>query len=75
MSSFPPHMKMALGRKNYYAQKGQMPMTKMGTAYLVRQAMLEAEDYRKSLEAYEREKKKNPAATPPPRELKKEAML
>lgn len=72
---FPAHMKMALGRKSYYAQKGQMPMTKMGTAYLIRQAMLEAEDYKKELAVFEREKKKNPAAAPPARDLKKEAML
>ncbi len=72
---FPACMKMALGRKSYYASKGQMPMTKMGTAYLVRQAMLEAAEYRKALENYEREKKKNPAATAPARDLKKEALL
>ncbi|MBC7361867.1 MAG: amidohydrolase [Candidatus Aminicenantes bacterium] len=72
---FPADMKMALGRKSAYAQKGQMPMTKMGTAYLVRQAMLEAAEYKKALENYEREKKKNPAASAPPRDLKKEAML
>lgn len=72
---FPAVMKMALGRKGAYAQKGQMPMTKMGTAYLVRQAMLEAAEYKKSLESYEKEKKKNPAAAAPPRDLKKEAML
>ncbi|MGB9836349.1 MAG: amidohydrolase family protein, partial [Candidatus Saccharicenans sp.] len=68
-------MKMALGHKGAYAQKGQMPMTKMGTAYLVRQAMLDAEEYRKALEAHEQERKKNPAALPPSRDLKKEAML
>jgi len=72
---FPADMKMALGRKSYYASKGQMPMTKMGTAYLVRQAMVEAADYKKSLESYEKEKKKNPAASPPSRDLKKEALL
>ncbi len=72
---FPACMKMALGRKSYYASKGQMPMTKMGTAYLVRQAMLEAAEYRKALENYEREKKKNPSATAPARDLKKEALL
>ncbi|HRD02568.1 MAG TPA: amidohydrolase [Candidatus Saccharicenans sp.] len=73
---FPADMKMALGRKMAYAQKGQMPMTKMGTAYLVRQAMLEAADYRAALENYEKEKKKNPAtATRPARDLKKEAMM
>jgi len=54
-----------------------MPMTKMGTAYLVRQAMLEAADYRAALDRYENEKKKNPATAtaPPPRDLKKEALL
>ncbi|MDI6846419.1 MAG: amidohydrolase [Candidatus Saccharicenans sp.] len=72
---FPACMKMALGRKSYYASKGQMPMTKMGTAYLVRQAFLEAAEYRKALENYEREKKKNPSATAPARDLKKEALL
>ncbi|MGB9862945.1 MAG: amidohydrolase family protein [Candidatus Saccharicenans sp.] len=72
---FPADMKMALGHKGAYAQKGQMPMTKMGTAYLVRQAMLDAEEYRKALEAHEQERKKNPAALPPSRDLKKEAML
>ncbi len=72
---FPADMKMALGRKGAYVQKGQMPMTKMGTAYLVRKAMLEAEEYRKALAAYEREKKKNPEAQPPAHDLKKEAML
>ncbi len=72
---FPADMKMALGRKVFYASKGQMPMTKMGTAYLVRQAMLEAAEYGKALENYEREKKKKPTAGPPPRDLKKEALL
>lgn len=72
---FPAVMKMALGRKSFYASKGQMPMTKMGTAYLVRQAMLEAAEYKKALENYERKKKKKPAAAPPPRDLKKEALL
>ena len=72
---FPADMKMALGHKGAYAQKGQMPMTKMGTAYLVRQAMLEAMEYKKALAAYEREKQKNPEAQPPARDLKKEAML
>lgn len=72
---FPAAMKMALGRKGAYALKGLMPMTKMGTAYLVRQAMLEAAEYKKSLENYEQVKKKNPAASLPPRDLKKEALL
>lgn len=72
---FPADMKMAMGRKGYYASKGQMPMTKMGTAYIVRKAMTDAADYRASLLAYEKTKEKNPDTLPPKRDLKNEAML
>ena len=73
--SFPCDMKMALGHKYFYASKGLMPMTKMGTAYLVRQAMLDAEEYKEAQLRYQKEKAKKPDAPPPPRDLKKEAML
>jgi imidazolonepropionase-like amidohydrolase len=73
--AFPADMKMALGRKGGYAAKGVMPMTKMGTAYLVRQAMLDAADYRDALARYAKEKAKKPGSVPPARDLKKEAML
>ncbi len=72
---FPADMKMALGRKASYASKGQMPTTKMGAAYLVRQAMVDAADYKRSLERYEKDKAAKPDAARPPRDLKKEAML
>jgi imidazolonepropionase-like amidohydrolase len=72
---FPADMKMALGRKAYYASKGVMPTTKMGSAYLVRKALVDAAEYGKSLERYEKEKVKDPKAAPPPRDLKKEALL
>ena len=71
---FPCDMKMAMGRKGY-GTKGMMPVTKMGTAYLVRQAMLDAQDYKLSGEKYEIEKKKNPEKYPPKRDLKNEAMV
>jgi imidazolonepropionase-like amidohydrolase len=70
---FPCDMKMAMGRKGYGA-KGMMPVTKMGTAYLVRQAMLDAKDYKLSWEKYEAEKKKSSEKQPPKRDLKNEAM-
>lgn len=73
--AFPCDMKMALGRKHYYASKGLMPMTKMGTAYLVRQALVEAQEYRDALARYQKEKAKKPETPPPQRDLKKEAML
>jgi imidazolonepropionase-like amidohydrolase len=72
---FPADMKMALGQKGSYAAKGQMPMTKMGTAYLVRRAMLEAQEHKEALARYDREKERRPDAAPPARDLKREAML
>lgn len=72
---FPADMKMAMGRKGYYAGKGVLPVTKMGTAYIVRNAMVEAMDYKKTLELYKKKKEKDQTAKPPERDLKKEAML
>jgi imidazolonepropionase-like amidohydrolase len=72
---FPADMKMALGRKGAYAAKGVMPTTKMGAAYLVRKALVEAAEYGEALERYERQKAKDPKAAPPARDLGKEALL
>ncbi|MBN2265266.1 MAG: amidohydrolase family protein [Candidatus Aminicenantes bacterium] len=72
---FPADMKMALGRKGSYASKGVMPTTKMGAAYLVRKALVEAAEYGQALERYEKAKVKDPKAAPPPRDLGKEALL
>jgi imidazolonepropionase-like amidohydrolase len=72
---FPADMKMALGRKGFYASKGVMPTTKMGAAYLVRKALVEAAEYGRALERHEKEKGKDAKAAPPARDLKKEAML
>ncbi|MBN1223555.1 MAG: amidohydrolase family protein [Candidatus Aminicenantes bacterium] len=72
---FPADMKMAMGRKGYYASKGTLPMTKMGTAYVVRKAMADAADYQASLSAYEKNKKNTSEMPPPKRDLKNEAML
>lgn len=72
---FPADMKMALGRKGAYAAKGVMPTTKMGAAYLVRKALVEAAEYGEALERYEKQKAKDPKAAPPARDLGKEALL
>jgi imidazolonepropionase-like amidohydrolase len=73
--AFPVDMKMAMGKKSYYASKGRLPTTRMGTAYIVRQAMVDAEQYRDSWKRYEEKKKTDPDAQPPKRDLKNEAML
>jgi imidazolonepropionase-like amidohydrolase len=72
---FPVDMKMAVGKKSYYASKGKLPITRMGTAYIVRQAMVDAEQYRDSWIRYEEKLKTDPDAQPPKRDLKNEAML
>jgi imidazolonepropionase-like amidohydrolase len=71
---FPADMKMAMGKKGYGA-KGQLPVTRMGVAYVVRQAMVDAQDYKNSLDKYEKKKESDPDAAPPKRDLKNEAML
>ena len=71
---FPVDMKMAMGKKGY-AAKGQFPVTKMGTVYAVRKAMLDAAEYKKSLEKYNKDKEKNKDAVPPKRDLANEAMM
>ncbi len=71
---FPADMKMAMGKKGYGA-KGQLPVTRMGVAYVVRQAMMDAIDYKNSLEKYEKKKQSDPDTAPPKRDLKNEAML
>jgi len=72
---FPCDMKMAMGRKSYYGNKGMMPVTKMGTAYLVRKTMLEVQEYQNAWERYREKAKNDPTAKPPKKNLKKEAML
>ncbi len=73
--AFPVDMKMAMGKKGYYASKGRLPVTRMGTAYIVRQAMVDAQQYSDSWQRYEEKKKADPEASPPKRDLKNEAML
>ncbi|MEI6875861.1 MAG: amidohydrolase family protein [Spirochaetota bacterium] len=72
---FPADMKMALGKKLYFANKGQAPTTKMGGAFLVRQALTEGVELRQALDRYAKERTSKPDAEPPARNLKAEAML
>jgi len=72
---FPADMKMALGRKGYYASKGVMPTTKMGAAYLVRKALVEAAEYGEALERHAKATAKDTKAATPARDLGKEALL
>ncbi len=71
---FPVDMKMAMGKKGYGA-KGQFPVTKMGTVYAVRKAILDAVEYKKSLDKYIKDKEKNKEEAAPKRDLANEAMM
>lgn len=71
---FPLDMKMAMGKKGGYASKGKFPMTKMGTAFVVRKAMIEAAEYQASLDKFEEESSGEEDAVRPKRDLGHEAM-
>jgi len=58
-----------------YGPKSQMPVTMMGLYYTARKAFLDAQDYRKSWEDYEKDKKDGKDVTPPKRDLGKEVIL
>ena len=54
--------------------RGGFPMTRMGVAAQLRQAFLDAQDYARKWDEYER-KKNDPKAAPPKRGLKLEALV
>lgn len=84
----PAGMKMALGEnpKRVYGGQKKMPSTRMGNAAVLRNALIEGQNYQKKLEKYESEQaeyqKKTAAGdedakepTPPERNLKMEALV
>ncbi len=71
----PKGMKMAFGEnpKRVYGNRNQMPSTRMGNAYMLRKAFVEAREYMKKWERYETGKHgKNERQ--PERDLKMEAL-
>ena len=58
-----------------YGSKGKMPATLMGVYHLAEKAFVEAQEYMASWEKYEREKAEDEDATPPSRDLGKEALV
>jgi imidazolonepropionase-like amidohydrolase len=58
-----------------YGSKGKMPVTLMGVYHLAEKAFVEAEEYMESWEKHEREKAEDDDATPPARDLGKEALV
>ncbi len=58
-----------------YGGRNQMPSTLMGVYHLARKAFVEAQEYAASWEKYESEREDDDDATPPARDLGKEALV
>ena len=72
----PAGMKMALGEnpKRVYGDQKKIPSTRMGNAALLRQALVETQNYLAKWERYEAKRQKGEEAEPPERNLKWEAL-
>jgi len=72
----PCDLKMAMEGNpiGVYGTRGRMPKTMMGVYYIARKAFLDAHNYLRQWEKYEKEKETNPAAKPPKRDLKLEPL-
>jgi imidazolonepropionase-like amidohydrolase len=70
-------LKMAIegNPSGYYAGLKQMPSTVMAVYFVARKAFVEAQEYQKSWEKYEKDKKSGQAAAPPKRDLGKETLV
>ena len=70
-------LKMAIegNPSGYYAEKKQMPSTLMAVYSVARKAFIEAQEYQKSWEKYEQDRKSARSVTPPKRDLGKETLV
>lgn len=70
-------LKLALGEnpKRLYGRKGRLPSTRMGNAYVLRNAFVEAREYKEKWEKYEKDKKEGKKdVVPPKKDLKMETL-
>lgn len=70
-------LKMAIegNPPGYYGGLKKMPSTVMGAYFLARKAFIEAQEYQKSWEKYETEKKTGKGAVPPKRDFGKDTLV
>ena len=73
----PAGVKFSLGEgpKSAYGEKGRLPSTRMGSAYVIRKAFIEAQEYQVKLKDYESKENKAKAAEPPKRDLSVEPLV
>lgn len=72
-----PQLKMALGEnpKRLYGQKGRSPSTRMGNAYIARNAFLKAKEYQTKWIKYEQDKTSGKSnLSPPEKDFKMETL-
>ena len=72
-----PQLKLALGEnpKRLYGQKGRSPSTRMGNAYVLRKAFIEAQEYKAKWDKYEKDKASGKEdVSPPKKDLKMETL-
>ncbi|MFO7867032.1 MAG: amidohydrolase family protein [Candidatus Aminicenantes bacterium] len=71
-----PQLKMALGEnpKRLYGGQGKTPSTRMGNAYVMRKAFIEAREYIQKWEQYEEKKAEGKDVQPPKKDLKMETL-
>jgi len=70
-------IKMALGEnpKRVYGGKGHIPSTRMGNAYVMRNAFIKAQEYKEKWDQYERQKQEGKKdIKPPKKDLKMETL-
>lgn len=72
----PAGVKMSLGEgpKSTYGNKGVLPSTRMGSAFVIRKALTEAREYVAQWDRHEKKKEKDADAEPPKRDLKIEPL-
>ena len=72
----PAGIKFSLGEgpKDTYGRKGRLPTTRMGSAFVIRKALIDAQEYAQKQEEFIKKKKKDKKATPPKRDLQMEPL-
>lgn len=72
----PLGVKFSLGEgpKDTYGEKDRLPGTRMGMAYVVRKALVEADEYLKKKQEYQRKKAAGEDVSPPSKDLAKEPL-
>ena len=72
----PAGLKISLGEgpKTTYGDKGRLPSTRMGSAYIIRKAMIEAKQYSQKWREYKEKVEKEKDASPPKRDLRLEVL-